>query len=74
MALEKTVFTDDEVASQVQAVIRQAKQYVVLVSPYNDFWDYQESFCHRCGTRADATYTYRLCLRCFKEVGRAGGV
>ncbi|MBM3945607.1 MAG: hypothetical protein FJ317_09010, partial [SAR202 cluster bacterium] len=35
-----TVFTDDRVASAVLDVIRNAERYVVLVSPYNQFWDH----------------------------------
>ncbi|MBI4336343.1 MAG: phosphatidylserine/phosphatidylglycerophosphate/cardiolipin synthase family protein [Chloroflexi bacterium] len=33
---QKTVFVDDEIASQVLAVVREARHYVVLVSPYLD--------------------------------------
>ena len=32
------VVTDDAVAQTALALIREAKEYVVLVSPYNAFW------------------------------------
>ena len=35
---QKSVFVDDEVASQVLAIVREAKEYVVLVSPYIHLW------------------------------------
>ncbi|MBM3925495.1 MAG: hypothetical protein FJ320_05840 [SAR202 cluster bacterium] len=34
----KAVFTDDEVASQVLNIIRQAKKSVTIVSPYFEYW------------------------------------
>jgi phosphatidylserine/phosphatidylglycerophosphate/cardiolipin synthase-like enzyme len=34
----QTFFTDDEVASQILKIIRQAKESVTIVSPYFEYW------------------------------------
>lgn len=35
---QKTVFVDEEIASEVLAVVREAHQYVVMVTPYVKLW------------------------------------
>ena len=32
------VFADDEVEARILGVIREAEEYLYLVSPYNKFW------------------------------------
>jgi phosphatidylserine/phosphatidylglycerophosphate/cardiolipin synthase-like enzyme len=35
---QRTVFVDDEVASQVTDIVKEAKQYVILITPYINLW------------------------------------
>lgn len=38
----KTVFVDDEVASQVLDIIREAQKYVIIVTPYLKLWGHAQ--------------------------------
>ncbi len=53
------VVTDDAVSSATLALIRDAKEYVVLVSPYNALWTHLKNeitFAVRRGARVTAVY------------------
>lgn len=58
----KTIFTDDEVASQVLKVIRDAKREVVLVTPYLDLfpWHHAQDALKQA---ADKGVTVRVLIR-----------
>jgi len=40
---QKTVFTNDEVASQVLDIIREAQKYVIIVTPYLKLWRHAQA-------------------------------
>jgi phosphatidylserine/phosphatidylglycerophosphate/cardiolipin synthase-like enzyme len=40
---QKTVFVDDEVASQVIDIVQEAKQYVILITPYLELWRHAQT-------------------------------
>jgi DNA-directed RNA polymerase subunit RPC12/RpoP len=59
MQASPRVFTDDTVSTAILDVIREARQYVVLVLPYNDFWDHLKNdliFAKQRGIRITAVY------------------
>jgi phosphatidylserine/phosphatidylglycerophosphate/cardiolipin synthase-like enzyme len=43
--VQKSFFVDEEVASEVLAIVREAEKYVVVVTPYLDLWGHaQDAF------------------------------
>jgi phosphatidylserine/phosphatidylglycerophosphate/cardiolipin synthase-like enzyme len=40
---QKTVFTDDEVAPQVTNIVQEAKQYVIITTPYLKLWRHAQT-------------------------------
>lgn len=56
-----SVFTDDRVASAILDVIRSANEKVVLVSPYNKFWDHlRNAITLAIGRGVKITVVYRI--------------
>lgn len=58
--LQKMVYFDDEVASQVLSIVREAKKYVVVVSPYIELWRHaQDAIALAIDKGVDVTFIVR---------------
>jgi sugar-specific transcriptional regulator TrmB len=54
----QSVFVDQEVVAQILGVIDQAKQNVVLVSPYLDLWQHAKNAIDRAIKRGVAVQMF----------------
>ena len=58
---QKSVFVDDEVASQVLAIVREARKNVIIVTPYLKLWVHaKEAIALAVKRRVDVAVITRL--------------